>query len=81
MLGQYPQHPNEIKTNTESNEMDPLENKEAHPLTLNCSLDQRLDVDPSYLRLHHNTIQSNKHKYIECTSMQVGMLTTLNLEK
>ena len=74
MLGQYPQHSNEIKTNTESNEMDPPENKEAHKLTLNFSLDQRLDVDPSYLRLHHNTMHVNWYKYIEYISMRIGML-------
>ena len=55
MLGQAPQHPSEIKTNTESNEMDPTEYKEAHQLTLN----NLLDVDPSYLYLHHNTMHLN----------------------
>ncbi|WMV34520.1 hypothetical protein MTR67_027905, partial [Solanum verrucosum] len=25
------------------------------------------DVDPSYMCLHHKTIQANWHQYIECT--------------
>ena len=52
MLGQAPQHPNESKMNTKSNEMNPPKYKEAHQMTLNNSL----DIDPSYLYLHHNTM-------------------------
>ena len=40
-----------------------------------------LRVDLGYLRLHYKTMQANWHQYIECTSMRVGMLKQLKLEK
>jgi len=39
------------------------------------------DTDPSYLCLHHKTMQDNWHQYIQCTSMRVGMLKQHRLER
>ena len=33
-----------------------------------------LRVDPGYVCVHHEMMQANWHQYIECTSIQVGML-------
>uniref|UniRef100_M1C3F8 Late blight resistance protein n=1 Tax=Solanum tuberosum TaxID=4113 RepID=M1C3F8_SOLTU len=87
-VGKGPRHPNELILKLKAMKMSPLECKEAHQQTLNCSLDQRctgcrlwsahwindaLDADPSYLCQHHMML-ANWHQYIECTSMRVGML-------
>ena len=35
---------------------------------------------PSYLRLHHNMMQTNCHQYIEFKRMRIGMLKQHRLE-
>ena len=39
------------------------------------------DADPSYLHQHHNTMQVNRHQYIECMTMPIGMLKQRRLER
>ena len=39
-------------------------------------INNALRVDPGYLCLHHKTIKANRHLYIECTSVRVGILNT-----
>lgn len=57
--------------------------QEGSPTDSECSnyINEELDIDPCYLHLHHNTMQSNWHQYTECTSMQVGILTNIVLEE
>ena len=48
---------------------------EAHQMTLSVILiHEELDGDLGYLHLHHKTMQTNYHQYIEFMSMRVGIL-------
>uniref|UniRef100_M1ANQ8 Late blight resistance protein n=1 Tax=Solanum tuberosum TaxID=4113 RepID=M1ANQ8_SOLTU len=41
------------------------------PTTLKLNwINDALDADPGFLCLHHKTMQSKWHQYIECTSMR-----------
>ena len=46
------------------------------PTDSECSswINEVLDADLGYLRLHHKTMQANWHQYMECTSMRAGQL-------
>ena len=58
------------------------ERKESnHELRMLNWINEALGANPSYLRLHHNTMWTNWNQYIECTSMRVEILNiNLNLE-
>ena len=69
MLGQTLQHPIEVQGGSQTD------------FGVLNSINDALDVDPHYLRRHHNTMQGNMHQYIECMSMLVGMLVEHRLER
>ena len=81
MLGQNQQHP---KTKIPKvNEMDVLRKAKRLTTDFGCQYGSTKcwHVDHGYRRLHHKAMQANRHYHIECTSMQVGELTNLRLEK
>ena len=71
MLGQTPQHPNELNKKAMKWIL-----QKARRLTTNSGVLRWIngvqDADPGYLCLHHKKMQANWHQYIECTSMRAG---------
>ena len=55
-----------MKKDVLKNARRPTTNSEAQ-----YGINKALRADPGYLRQHHETMQANKHQYIECTSMLV----------
>ena len=73
MFGQIPQHSIILGLKSPKSI---LQNARRITIDFECSnlINEALDANPSYLGLHHKTLQSNWHQYIEYLSMWFEML-------